>query len=154
MGRQSTRIRNWSLTCIYIWTISKTISASYFYTQSTLTIPSNICRINMCQSRLPTASNYPDLIVYLMITSWNHMINYGTPAESLRRSIGKFKDILNYRRNNGNLRNKACKMLKSNKNSSITASTKISISELVMRFYYIQRTLRPVDHQKNLMLNT
>ena len=138
MGRQSARIRNWSLTCVYIWTTSKTIGTSYFRTQSTLIILSNIYHINMRQSRLPMASDHLDLIVYLMITSWNHMINYGTLVESLRRFTRESKDILNYKRSNGNLWNKACKMLKSSKNSSITTSTKISISKLAMRFYYIQ----------------
>jgi len=154
MGKQSARIRNWSLTCVYIWTTSKTISASYFYTRSTLIIPSNIRRINMRQSRLPTASNHPDLMVYLTITGWNHMINYGTPVESLRRSIKESKDILNYGRSNGNLWNKAYKMLKSSKNFGITISTRISISKLAIRFYYIQRILRPVDYQRNSILDT
>jgi len=55
------------------------------------------------------------------------MISYRTPPENLKKSIKEYKDILKYKRSNRSLRSKAYKMLKSNKDFSITANTKISI---------------------------
>ena len=80
--------------------------------------------ISIHQSRLPTASNYLDLIVYLIITSWRYIIKYKTPLKSLRKSTGEYKDILKYKKSNGSLWSKAYKILKSNKNFGITINTK------------------------------
>ena len=76
---------------------------------------------------MPTASNYLNLIVYLTITSWEHIIRYKTPLKSLRKSTREYKDILKYKKNNGSLQSKAYRILKSSKNFNITINTKTSI---------------------------
>ena len=49
------------------------------------------------------ASNYLNLIVYLIITSWRHIIRYRTLLESLKKSTKEYKDILKYKRSNKSL---------------------------------------------------
>ena len=52
---------------------------------------------------MPTASNYLDLIVYLTITGWRHIIRYKTLLKSLKKSTREYKDILKYKKSNGSL---------------------------------------------------
>ena len=73
------------------------------------------------------ASNYLDLIIYLIITGYKHIIRYKTLLKSLRKSTGEYKDILKYKRSNGSLQSKAYRILKSSKNFNTTANTRTSI---------------------------
>jgi len=57
------------------------------------------------------------------------MINYKILSRSLRIFTGEYKDILRNGRSNKSMQNRACKMLKSNKNFGTTANTKTSILE-------------------------
>ena len=50
---------------------------------------------------MPTASNYLDLIIYLIITGWRYIIRYKTLLKSLKKSTGEYKDILKYKKSIG-----------------------------------------------------
>ena len=73
--------------------------------------------------------NYLGLIVYLIITSLDSIINYRTLLESLRISTKEYKGTLRYRRSNRSIRSKAYKILRSSRDFSITVNTRISILE-------------------------
>ena len=49
------------------------------------------------------ASNYLDLIVYLIITGKRYIIKYGTLLKNLKKSIKEYKDILKYKKSNKSL---------------------------------------------------
>jgi len=57
------------------------------------------------------------------------MINYGILLGSLKISTKEYKDILRNKKSNKSMRSRAYKILKSSKDFSITANTKISILE-------------------------